>query len=569
MTTADDLLDAVLFSQIQQLASPRHGWVQGGTLHLPNGATLTYPQPSYREDDTVGQTFLSKKNGAPPVVRSPEELAADTAAGLEWRNCGTIAGGYHQIRGTDTNGWIWWDANGRVWHVSCPEIMEGTVVFGAAATLHITLKLFGYFGELPESHAYTVTLSDLGQSGGTVNAQDGGTSPAPITTGKIRIDDIKPDGSAALLMLHYYRGTYRQNSVTDKDPMIRWPLGWLELTLSGLGESATIDLTVARSRAQTLAVTRDAVPSIDNWSAGIVATGGGGFAFYLNTTGDPENQTDELVAVQEGEWSYQANRLLALRYGTAGAIEEVALRIDWSGVASFPQVTQTPGIWRQERDFSASAEWTVSLLNAGIAVDALSGTWTVGGNSFVEWTFSGTTVSSGSVSAYGQTTTETTTFMGETQSRTWEQDFLFVQVPMGAFRAVGGFNARRRGLVSGYANLHDCSPSDFFDLCCSCPAWEVYMPYGNVPFVGPDTYTGEISRQSTQVIGMRIHHQLSSDPIIAGGGSWDYRPAATPSGSYGASTTRAFVAGGERLFASHDAYSGQVRWLNATPVCWV
>lgn len=568
MTTADDLLDAVLFSQIQQLASPRHGWVQGGTLHLPNGSTVAYPQPSYREDDTVGQTFLSKKNGAPPVVRSPEELAADTAAGLEWRNCGTIAGGYHQIRGTDTNGWIWWDANGRVWHVSCPEIMEGTVVFGAAATLHITLKLFGYFGELPESHAYTVTLSDLGQSGGTVNAQDGGASPAPITTGKIRIDDIKPDGSAALLMLHYYRGTNTYAGVTNKDPMIRWPLGWLELTLSGLGESATIDLAVARSRGQTLAVTRDAVPVLEFWWAGI-RWNGSDYEFFISAT-DDDISTDSPVIVGEGEWAYHATRLLALRYGSGGAIEEVALKIDWAGVLAFPQVSQAA--WRQERDWACSAAFSVTLLNAGATVDSVAGTYTSSGTQFIEWGFTVTPHVNGSAftSSYGgDSYDETVEFEGDTKTATRTvADIFELHWPYGLLSVSDTANAKPRGLCRGDRNwpqaydLSQASAANLLDLCCSCPAWRVIMPNG-------DTYSGEIARQSTQVLGMRIHHQLSTDPTYAGGGSWGYRPAATPSGSYGASTTRAFVAGGERLFASHDAYSGQVRWLNATPVCWV
>ena len=64
---------------------PWHGLVTVSGLTLPNDTTIPFPGPGVL-NDTAGDTILLKVPGVPEIERSPEEAAADAAAGRQWWN---------------------------------------------------------------------------------------------------------------------------------------------------------------------------------------------------------------------------------------------------------------------------------------------------------------------------------------------------------------------------------------------------------------------------------------------------------------------------------------------------
>ena len=74
-------------AKILMAGQPFHGLWKAGSITLPNATTKTCPAP------TGGACVLIKVPDQATVTRSEEEAAADTAAGLEWRNYGLLSGG--------------------------------------------------------------------------------------------------------------------------------------------------------------------------------------------------------------------------------------------------------------------------------------------------------------------------------------------------------------------------------------------------------------------------------------------------------------------------------------------
>lgn len=65
---------------------PYHGLVRGWQLTLPNGRTITN---RFFADDAIG-SVLVRVPGVPGVVRTPDEVASDTALGYQWRNAAAL-----------------------------------------------------------------------------------------------------------------------------------------------------------------------------------------------------------------------------------------------------------------------------------------------------------------------------------------------------------------------------------------------------------------------------------------------------------------------------------------------
>lgn len=62
--------------------TPYHGLVQDGVLVLPNAVAMAYPQPAGTSiKNSYGDTHHVVVPGVPGVVRTPEQAAADAAAG--------------------------------------------------------------------------------------------------------------------------------------------------------------------------------------------------------------------------------------------------------------------------------------------------------------------------------------------------------------------------------------------------------------------------------------------------------------------------------------------------------
>lgn len=90
---------------------PWHGLCTSGVIAAAGGNTKTIPTPTH------GSAWLYDL-GLPAIVRTPDEVAADTALGHEWRNYAMISGGvvYGTQLGADK--FIHVDEDGKRWLVS-------------------------------------------------------------------------------------------------------------------------------------------------------------------------------------------------------------------------------------------------------------------------------------------------------------------------------------------------------------------------------------------------------------------------------------------------------------------
>lgn len=228
---------------------PWHGLVRNGLIELPNGSTMPYPG-NIGSGQRAGNTYLVASPSAPPLERTPDELAADAAAGRQWRRTATLAGESPDLHGVAIGGWVYIDPAGAAWRVTGLGV---TALFTNSLSLTITLARFGVLGGGPESYSHTVTLSDIGQS--TPEIDDAGDG--------FRVDryaelfDVSATGALASIRIALY---YRlRNSSTgtydDRGTLADWcgiPAGWLRLSISGPGSAASVSLSVDKTREQTL-----------------------------------------------------------------------------------------------------------------------------------------------------------------------------------------------------------------------------------------------------------------------------------------------------------------------------
>lgn len=359
---------------------PWHGPVQGGSLTLPNAATMAYPQPPAKTDviggvptgipDTRGSTYRVAVPGVPAVTPAAE----DVAAGREWRNEATLSGGRLQLYGKQLDGWIYVDPAGSRWLVRCAQLNEN-VLYSTAASLVLTVTLtrFGDLGVAPETHSYPLTITGWGIDVGTV----------PSTV-RLLVDDVRGDGAAAVVMVH--QRTFDAGSTQD----VRRAHSFLELTIAGPGSAALVAIGIVRTRSQVVQI--DTVPPVTQthlagWHKLAVSQGGSGQWEWVTYAGDfgeggnptqpHETRTDGFFTIEwwdvlrasvwSGTASADCHRIVALWYGSDGSLSEAVLRyvatynIDWPMPAD--------GI----RDATIALTWSASLEVAGVAGATIEG----------------------------------------------------------------------------------------------------------------------------------------------------------------------------------------------------
>jgi hypothetical protein len=505
-------------SNVPPWGCPWHGPVQGGVLTLPNGATMAWPQPPAavaqiggapkEMPDTYGTTHRIKVPGVADVARSPAELAADQAAGREWRSDALLAGGRQQLYGRTLDGWLYIDPDGVRWRVSCPALHEDVLhPFGAALNASVTLSRFGEFGRAPESYSYPISLADWQQSGEIEFSETGG---------RLMVDAINSSGSAVVLLIHRRR-------LMTADPMVRWPLGFLELTLSGPGAQAVMELRVARSRAQTLQLARSfdlgegyqagwysGPPSYSaQWRVQLASTppgpGEGNFAEWGGRA----------LSIYSGAVSLDIRRLLALWYDANDTLVEVAFVLAWSGSITMPAPTEGA-----EHVTSGSATWSATIEVGALACGTVTGAWTATTTETVDQSGNGTYSMSATITVDG------------------------VDYPISAGGAI--FAQSWAPLAYDDAWLYSAGMLD--------PYWFEQRAFESTGFSGRLA----LVRYSGQVLGLRVQR---------GGEHYAYHPVATPAGAHGSVTLRAQAL--ERLYGSYSATTQQTRWLETSPVCYV
>jgi hypothetical protein len=248
--------------RIAAFGAPMHGVVQGGTLTLPNATTMAHPQPATHNIFTHwfgsdgrpwmgAATYFVKRPGWAMPARTTEQLAADSAAGREWRDWAMLSGMTQYYAGKNLEGWVYFDDAGAAWAVKLTSI-GGTVT---AATMSFTFTRLGQFSSNPAAPTNRTTpVFDLMQSGAAMKYRPSSANSAALEVLPPEIDadmvlvSQTPDGSKSLWMRtvrHYPAGFYDGLGATGLDQ----PIAFIEVTI---GAAKAVSAQTIRSRAQLM-----------------------------------------------------------------------------------------------------------------------------------------------------------------------------------------------------------------------------------------------------------------------------------------------------------------------------
>ncbi|MBU1282700.1 MAG: hypothetical protein KJ989_12935 [Gammaproteobacteria bacterium] len=195
-------------------------------IQLPNGTTRLHDMP-----EAPWYTYRLKVPGVAAIDRTPEQVAADLALGMEWRNEAILCGRFFQVYGRDLGGWIYCAADGSRW----------TINWQAE-----TASRMGLIGKPADVRSLTVNMAvDNGQSTPVVDLGSGAVlviiDPMPM--------DITPDGRKAILMQYCNDPAYSPGER-------KIPLGFLLAEVVGdIGTAFELNVTVLHDRTETLGTT--------------------------------------------------------------------------------------------------------------------------------------------------------------------------------------------------------------------------------------------------------------------------------------------------------------------------
>lgn len=212
---------------------PWHGLVVGGTLTLPNTDTKAWAQPT--------------GHGDADVVRAPGQpatstTAAETAAGMEWRNYYLVSGANRVTDYKITLGagrWIYVPSAGNAFFLRIVAVVacQGNAS-GGSINLTIGVRRFAVTGEADAERFFTVTLSGIGQG------QWYGVGDITLTP---VLESQSESGTKVLISLAH---------TTTPSVVVGWLLG----TVSGTDKAGIgLALSVFKTRAETF--TRDTTGS--------------------------------------------------------------------------------------------------------------------------------------------------------------------------------------------------------------------------------------------------------------------------------------------------------------------
>lgn len=597
-------LSAHPLSRVVIWGNPRHGLVEGGQLTLPNATQITWEQPYAPFMDRAGYTQLLEVPGTPAVVRTDEQQAADAAAGLEWRAKALLAGGAWQLYGKHLSGWIYVDPAGDRWLVRAPGLDEAEYLLGAAPVITITLRRFGVFGRPEEVYTHNVQITAWGQGDDDYITHNS----VVVDRARLIVDAVTKTGDKAVVMLHARRSTYpsagRDGETADKT--VRWPMGFLLLTISGPGDAAVLGFSVLRTRSQTLKRTiggSDAMSAAyyaadttfnEPWPPGSPPGDRDGdlIATPLLVPGATPDAFGKYVGVNSGTTSSSVliQRLVAVWLNADGDPVEVVMELDYASSGTYPEPVESAPIptvtTSYVDDVAVSRSGThaqVELTRTATLVETIALRLKVGADVVDAISASLTTTSEQAVyhrhnaPALGtQSADYSNPFTDEAESR---EDTTFSGAfdgaahahgpfPFGGLEAapahVGGWISRLVGRFASVIYLARTSPDGADAVFNFATDWRIDFPSdasGNSV-----EYHGRIARQSPQVIGMAVRKWEIGIPVS--GRPITYRTAATPSGDFGQAQSVPFVAN-ERFYASWNAFNGSTVWMNAGPVCWV
>lgn len=524
-------------TKVGAFGNPYHGTVQGGTLTLPNAITKTWPQPDSTTPDIAGSTHLLMRPGQPEVVRSIEQAAADTAAGLQWRNKAMLSGGKLQLYGKNIGGWIYIDPSGGRWRIEFVTPLE-SIVLGFAATLSLQMRVsrFGSFGGSDLTFTTTLTLTDWGQTGYPTLRDFPVTGPSEnVTAAEFFLEAVTPTGSRAAISAHELRTNSSLTSDPSIDVAVRHALGWVEISITLVGGLPSLSLSVLKNRAQTLGVIQNSVVTTAN--ADIVLPPlivGGGNTTIKTSDSRQLLEFNRLIAVWVNpvteEW-----RWVSLRYfydlrgissslGAAGNVHTSRLNVNATEFVAL----QVDGVERSRIEVGSVSSENMTGKYTGTDPDVR-------------------------IEVQRQPRTTTLTLDGVTYSETGVAGPVSIgNAGVGALINISNVTASFSG---SFVSNADAMAIAFQVQWRNQTRLSLALPEPNQIYI-------DLCRQSGQVLCQRLH--VVSQTL----NEFTYFPRVTPGGLSGSKITGAYSAS-ERFFGSWCPHTGAVRSMETVPVCWV
>lgn len=207
-----------------------HGLYGNGTITAPGGVTMPMAgvapgDPSAPFESSAGDSLALRVPGTPPITRTPEELAADAAAGRAWLDYGIVAGGNRVLYGKalGARAWVYAAADGSRWLI---ELNNPTT---SGATL--TAKRFGV---IPKSDGEPAPVQTIAL-----------TMPTPAVSPSFvelwTVDDVDSSGAHAAVCTGFFASPW---DTQDGAPLwLRYIDRIYEVSLSGVPPAMSAAVT--------------------------------------------------------------------------------------------------------------------------------------------------------------------------------------------------------------------------------------------------------------------------------------------------------------------------------------
>ncbi|MBP8298554.1 MAG: hypothetical protein KAX84_20760 [Burkholderiales bacterium] len=348
--------------EVGQWGHPFHGLVTAPGATFTGTGTLDHGGPSLKPYEMPGSAdaWAIQFDGVPAVTRTPEQAAADAAAGYQWLQK-VVVSGTGQVWGKDPGTispqFFWRDATtGKVWRVR----LNNTGKDPMKTHVEIEVREFGRFGAGSLAATTTTFAHSINILPDLILAYYEGAEAVSFPVIPM-MHDIKPDGSGAIFSISgFLAGAANTNTDPDRGANEPAPFGFLEVTVaSGPGGACVPSVTTLRTCAQTIGTASSTATSTPVETP--VTISGTGAVISAGTLSSEVNES-------------VTGRILSMFYSGAGVAE---VTVGWSSAGTLT-ATQTVvdgggGTWTQTTERIIDYSYSMSGSYGGTPFIAYSG----------------------------------------------------------------------------------------------------------------------------------------------------------------------------------------------------
>lgn len=333
----------------------KHSLVTNGSLTLPNGDVVSYPQPSN------GDCALIKFDDTPPVNLSSNAASVLAEQGRELRDYALMSG--DGIAGVSIpDSFIYKSPNGKRWRVD----VSGLIIQSNAVSGNVVFTQFGQFQKDPPSEVaptfnVAVNLADAGQS--TPAIVENGETMNPTV---FELQSFAPNGKECTLVIKGQFFGSPQNAYEQT------PIGFISLAISGDENGFVVAPSVYKNRAETIGIfTASSVDNTtpDEWSMYSLDPNGASW------TQDPYNNNlhDLHVILSVGTFTYTDNfdnRILSVVYDELSNKIPVVFSYSYQKISAYTAGSASGVVL--SANSSSTADFSIKITIGAVVLEMLS-----------------------------------------------------------------------------------------------------------------------------------------------------------------------------------------------------